>query len=321
MQKTLARNFSCLIETVGALKDRDGQSFMPAHPYMVQTTLQEAIKKDLASTGDLAKFIQSKEGALSKVLEIGVPKVKELKGSAFKLLWEVRTSDVLTAEEKGWLASYISGQCSDGWGEGFEQRPLETEEGDEFYASTWVLEDSKPKILGATGEEIKWTIYCDVFFQTEKGNFKTEWSPNMKNAALYNSKEEAEKELKKATVQKDEFEVVPVKVTPAGQRAFAALTKKYDVYEYSPGWFEIPEEIQNSPTLAPFKPYLKKLGTFDLPESHNKEFINDLLDKLGVTPGQIMVDEVDEKDDVGSISHWKEPAYVYGPAGFDITKY
>lgn len=42
----------------------------------------------------------------------------------------------LTEDEKTALKSWISGQNSDGFGEGFEQRPLETENGD-LYISFW----------------------------------------------------------------------------------------------------------------------------------------------------------------------------------------
>ena len=42
----------------------------------------------------------------------------------------------LTAEEMADLREEILGQCSDGLGEGFEQRPTETDEGD-LYVSYW----------------------------------------------------------------------------------------------------------------------------------------------------------------------------------------
>ena len=42
----------------------------------------------------------------------------------------------LPPEEKKALADYISGQASDGWGEGFEQRAIYLEEG-ELYVSLW----------------------------------------------------------------------------------------------------------------------------------------------------------------------------------------
>ena len=54
-------------------------------------------------------------------------------------LWGVARCQVngtLSPEEKEILADYISGQASDGWGEGFEQRKIRVNEG-ELYVSLW----------------------------------------------------------------------------------------------------------------------------------------------------------------------------------------
>lgn len=49
---------------------------------------------------------------------------------------ECRIQGDLTAEELDRLKEYVSGQASDGFGEGFEQRPIKTGEG-EIYVSLW----------------------------------------------------------------------------------------------------------------------------------------------------------------------------------------
>jgi len=79
-------------------------------------------------------------------------------------LWGVATLELtepLTAEELDNLKDYLSGQYSDGFGEGFEQRGIEVGYG-ELYVSLW---ECKDKFFIAVITVVKKTFFdCNDFF-------------------------------------------------------------------------------------------------------------------------------------------------------------
>ena len=81
----------------------------------------------------LAEYIHT--AALQEKVQSLYPSVEDWNGE----LWGVMTAAVngkLTEAEKVDLMNYCVGQNSDGYGEGFEQRPIKTQDG-EIYVSFW----------------------------------------------------------------------------------------------------------------------------------------------------------------------------------------
>ena len=72
-----------------------------------------------------------------------IPTVDEVNGELVGSLW-VDTDAPLTAEEQAVFCAYISGQYSDGWGEGFEQREIDVGDG-KLYVHFWQDHDFELK--------------------------------------------------------------------------------------------------------------------------------------------------------------------------------
>lgn len=95
--------------------------------------------------GYLAGYSSNSEVDMSlrkKVVSINSPNIKltgEEEKEGYKVIttFLITTNEDLTADEVDWLEKFITGQCSDGWGEGFEQYPIKDEDGENWYVSTW----------------------------------------------------------------------------------------------------------------------------------------------------------------------------------------
>ena len=90
--------------------------------------IRDAIYEDVKDFyGDLMRYYREDDSVRRKVVR-AIPTVDEVNGELVGSLW-VDTDAPLTAEEQAVFCAYISGQYSDGWGEGFEQRDIRVDDG------------------------------------------------------------------------------------------------------------------------------------------------------------------------------------------------
>lgn len=105
--------------------------------------VDETVKKDIADfNGNLMQYYREDDSVRRKVVR-AVPNVDEVNGELVGSLW-VDTDAPLTAEEQAVFCAYISGQYSDGWGEGFEQREIDVGDG-KLYVHFWQDHDFELK--------------------------------------------------------------------------------------------------------------------------------------------------------------------------------
>ena len=105
---------------------------------LIQAALEREMDFDDGSDRGLMEYYGEEDSVDQKVHSMTVS-VEELDGR----LYGVATCEVegtLTAEELDALKEYFSGQMSDGFGEGFEQREIKTEHG-ELYVHLWQFKD------------------------------------------------------------------------------------------------------------------------------------------------------------------------------------
>lgn len=95
--------------------------------------IQEAVEC-YQSIDDMVQFFKRSDSVKKKLASI-VWSVDELDGKLYGHV-NVRLKESLTEGETEILKEWITGQNSDGLGEGFEQRAVEIEEGD-LYVSFW----------------------------------------------------------------------------------------------------------------------------------------------------------------------------------------
>jgi len=108
-----------------------------------ETAIRDAVENDTRDFGgDLMRYYREDDSVRRKVVR-AVPTVDEGNGELVGSLW-VDTDAPLTAEEQAVFCAYISGQYSDGWGEGFEQREIDVGDG-KLYVHFWQDHDFELK--------------------------------------------------------------------------------------------------------------------------------------------------------------------------------
>lgn len=122
---------------VGNIDEGDGDMFTVGDSYLADSAdeIADALMKYTANDeNDMATYYNKDDG-VSEKLTSAVWSV-ELHGSRLFGRIDCSLKEALTAEETEALRDWLTGQCSDGLGEGFEQRPIDTMDG-ELFVSFW----------------------------------------------------------------------------------------------------------------------------------------------------------------------------------------
>lgn len=106
-------------------------------------------KEKLPSEGERGLAVYLDNDLSRKVYSIN-PSVEEWNGELWGVT-ELQTHGTLSSSELAELTEWLSGQFSDGWGEGLEQRKIKVEDG-ELYLSFW---DSSDRFFIKPEEELK----------------------------------------------------------------------------------------------------------------------------------------------------------------------
>ena len=122
---------------IGNIDEGDGDMFTVGDSYLADSAdeIADALMKYTANDeNDMATYYNKDDG-VSEKLTSAVWSV-ELHGSRLFGRIDCSLKEALTAEETEALRDWLTGQCSDGLGEGFEQRPIDTMDG-ELFVSFW----------------------------------------------------------------------------------------------------------------------------------------------------------------------------------------
>ena len=133
----------CLYSSLAGMMYQDGEEQETLYRSELadyEEQIQKAILKERHVEEEprgLMHYFDGNRQVAAKVIS-AFPKVQNIRGELFGVL-ECSICQPLTQNEIYELKNFWDGQMSDGWGEGFEQRPIYTREG-ELYVSFWTQE-------------------------------------------------------------------------------------------------------------------------------------------------------------------------------------
>ena len=133
----------CLYSSLAGMMYQDGEEQETLYRSELadyEEQIQKAILKERHVEEEprgLMHYFDGNRQVAAKVIS-AFPKVQNIRGELFGVL-ECSICQPLTQKEIYELKNFWDGQMSDGWGEGFEQRPIYTQEG-ELYVSFWTQE-------------------------------------------------------------------------------------------------------------------------------------------------------------------------------------
>lgn len=122
---------------IGNIDEGDGDMFTVGDSYLADSAdeISDALNRYTANDeNDMATYYNKDDG-VSEKLTSAVWSV-ELHGDKLFGRIDCSLKEALTAEETEALRDWLTGQCSDGLGEGFEQQPIDTMDG-ELFVSFW----------------------------------------------------------------------------------------------------------------------------------------------------------------------------------------
>ena len=123
---------------VGMLEDEEyDDEYEVGNPFLMdyKWDIRELVEKEQdADLGDMKDYFYDDDNAQAKMVTTRWD-VAEKNGRLFGKV-DFKLREPFTAEEKVKVREWVRGQNSDGFGEGLEQRPIETEDGD-LYVSMW----------------------------------------------------------------------------------------------------------------------------------------------------------------------------------------